>query len=517
MSEITFDVNNISCNSSLFTILDFFPIPIEVFSLDGNSIFVNKKFLEFFCIESQKDIVGKFNVLEDTYINDNMGLSDHLRRVFAGEFHSLSDVRVPFEEIGKRFCKSNIKPPDKEIYQDIIVFPLISEDGSVRNIISMFVTKNIYQSRLISIKIKDYIDCHWMEDFNMRELAKKSGLCSHYLSKIFKKHFGMTPYSYYQEVRVNKIKEALENFDLSISEAFTSCGMDYSGGIANTFKRKTGMTPSMYRKALTNKAKDNSNHSETNKPYNEFSRSNKNDFEGRMLHIVKNIPIPIQVFRANGDIIYINNALLKMWNIMDTSQILGKYNLISDPFVHGYPQLSSEIKRAFRGDVVLIQDIRIPLESFWEWNKTRKEAYDVRAVYADILNIPIMNASGHMLYMLSLFFTSRIYQGNSMVARAREYIENNWRNEFDIDKLSEVACLSPSHLVRLFKKYTGVTPYKYYMNIKVVKLKASLRDKRLSIAEAFLSCGFEYSGNYARFFKMQVGMSPSQYRKSIDS
>jgi AraC family transcriptional regulator len=102
------------------------------------------------------------------------------------------------------------------------------------------------------------------------------------------------------------------------------------------------------------------------------------------------------------------------------------------------------------------------------------------------------------------------------VARAREYLENNWREEFNIDSIAKAACLSPSHLVRLFKKHTGMTPYSYYQEIKVSRLKEALRDKNVSISQAFLSCGFEYPGNFARFFKEQVGMTPSQYRKSID-
>jgi len=102
-----------------------------------------------------------------------------------------------------------------------------------------------------------------------------------------------------------------------------------------------------------------------------------------------------------------------------------------------------------------------------------------------------------MAYMVAIFFTSRIYQGKSEVAKAREYLENNWRKEFDIDEIAKVACLSPSHLVRLFKKHAGTTPYSYYQEIKVTRLKEALRDKNLSVAQAFLSCGFKYPDNFA--------------------
>ncbi|TAH72840.1 MAG: AraC family transcriptional regulator [Anaerolineaceae bacterium] len=515
MEIITINQDEKDFRTSYFAMLNHFPIPIEVFSPEGISIFVNSEFIDFFRILYPSEIIGKFNILEEPFLNEKTGFSDYLKRVFSGEILSFTDFRVPFEEIQNRFSVKSNKPLDNEIYQDIISFPLFNEDGSVNYIITVFITKRIYQSRFDTIKARDYIDNHWMEDFNLDEIAKHTGLCKHYLSKLFKNFIGMTPYGYYQEVKVKKIKEALQNNKLSISEAFMSCGADYSGGIADTFKRKTGMTPSMYRKSLYNKKSDNIEEDDQYQAKNTYNTADDIETQKRLFKIAELFPIPIQIFRVNGDIVYINEAVLRMWNILDDTQILEKYNLLRDPFVHGYPQLSDGVKKAFKGEIVLIQDIRIPLESFWEWYKTRTEAYDIEAVYTDILNFPIKDNDGNMIYMVSIFFTSRIYKGKSEVAKAREYIENNWREDFDMEKISEIACLSSSHLVRLFKKHTGVTPYRYYQDLKVIRLKEVLRDKNLSIAEAFLSCGFEYSGNYARFFKMHVGMTPSQYRKSI--
>lgn len=515
MGIITFEQDKENRRTSLFNILNLFPVPMEVFSKDGSSIFVNNEFLDFFRINSPSDIVERFNVLKDPYINNVMGFSDYLKRIFTGEILSLSDVRVPFDEINKRFNIRSNNPLDNEIYQDIICFPLVEEEGSVEYIVSVFITKHIYQSRIDTIKARNYIDNHWMDEFDLSELAKHTGLCSHYLARLFKRFMGLTPYGYYQEVKIKKIKEALGNFDLSISEAFMSCGADYNGGIADAFKRKTGMTPSVYRKTLYNNECYNSIKTELNNITNGYSPSDNILIKSRIFEIAKLFPIPIQIFKANGDIIYINDAVLKLWNIMDDSLILGSYNLLRDQLVHSYPQLSEGVNRAFQGEIVLIQDVRVPLESFWEWYKTRTDAYDIEAIYTDILNFPVMDDEGQMIYLVSVFFTSRIYRGNSEVAKAREFIENNWRDEFDINRIANVACLSPSHLVRLFKTHSGVTPHRYYLDIKIIKLKTALRDKNLSIAEAFLSCGFEYSSNHSRFFKTHVGMTPSQYRKSI--
>ncbi|HCS73786.1 MAG TPA: AraC family transcriptional regulator [Clostridiales bacterium] len=338
----------------------------------------------------------------------------------------------------------------------------------------------------------------------------------HHLTRLFKSFIGTTPYSYYQEIKLEKIKEALGDLALNISEAFNSCGADYSGGFAEAFKKKIGMTPSEYRKTLQADECDNRKQPEQNKLFPMITFHPVCESEEQFFQTAELFPIPIQIFKRNGDIVFINEAVLKMWNVKDTSQIIGKYNLIRDPFANGQPELQDGIRKVFRGETVLIPDVRIPLENFWEWYKTRSSVYDIEAIYTDILNFPVAGADGQMAYMVAAFFTSRIYQGKSEVAKAREYIENNWREEFDIDSIAKAACLSPSHIVRLFKKYTGMTPYSYYQEIKVSRLKEALRDKNLSVSQAFLSCGFEYPGNFARFFKEQVGMTPSQYRKIMD-
>ncbi|WP_146953607.1 helix-turn-helix domain-containing protein [Alkalibaculum bacchi] len=495
---------------ALFSVLNLFPIPMEVFSTDGICIFMNKVFLEFFCISNPSNIIGQFNILQDPFINDNLGLTDYFERVFSGEILSAHDVKVPFEEADNCY-------QSHEMYQqDITSFPLLGEDGEVAYIISSFMTKRIYLSRLDTIKAKEYIDTHWLDHFDLDKIATHVGLSRHHLTRLFKSFINMTPYSYYREIKLEKIKEALGDLDLNIGEAFSLCGADYSGGFARAFKRKMGMTPSEYRKTLQVNILDNKKQPEYSKSFEGTSLYPICESEEQLFQIAQLFPIPIQIFRNNGDIIFINDAVLRMWNVKDTSLIIGKYNLIRDPFANGQPKLKDSIHKAFAGEVVLISDVRIPLESFWEWYKKRSTVYDIEAIYTDILNFPISNEDGQMAYMVAVFFTSRIYQGKSEVAKAREYLENNWREEFDIDKIAKAACLSPSHLMRLFKKHTGMTPYSYYQEIKVARLKKALRNKNLSVTEAFLSCGFEYPGNFARFFKEKVGMTPSQYRKIVD-
>jgi len=506
---------------SIFSVLEFFPIPTALFSRDGVSLFVNRPFIDFFRI-NEDEVIGRLNILKDRYINNNLGLSDYLSRVFAGEILSLYGLKVPLEEIGSRYSFKKNRSTESDMYQDIICLPLRGEDDLVIYVVAMFMTKHIYQTWQDVMKAKEYIDIHWFEDFDFDKIVKHVGMSRHHLAHLFKDKIGIPPYSYYIEVKVKKIKEALGNNRISISQAFASCGVDYNSGFARAFKNRVGMTPTQYRKELTFQSSESekklSNTLIGNQFFKTFVIPSTNSFialESQLLHVAEIFPIPIQIFAPNGDMVFVNEATLKMWNVLDTSLILGKYNLLKDSLVNDQFGLRDEIRRTFNGEIVLIQDIRLPLESFWEWYKTRSDVYEIEAIYTDILNFPVMGTDGEIVYVVSIFFTSRIYSGRTDVARAREYLDNHWKEEFDIIKLAQHVYLSPSQLSRLFKKHIGMTPYNYYQNIKINHLKIVLRDKTMSIAQAFIFCGFEYPGNCTRFFKEKTGMTPSEFRKTI--
>lgn len=227
-------------------------------------------------------------------------------------------------------------------------------------------------------------------------------------------------------------------------------------------------------------------------------------------------PFPIQIFSPDGETVFANRALLEMWNISDASQIVGKYNLIKDPVVNGELNLTDYVQRVFRGETVRVPDVKVPLKAFAQWYTPRKADYTVNCMYVDILNFPILNDARQITHIVSVFTPNRVYTRKSDATRAKEYIEAHWIGDFDMEKIARAVCLSRYHLARVFKKQMGVTPYAYYQEIKIKKLKEALRDMDSSVAQAFSACGVKYSGKFAKLFREKVGMTPTQYRKSLE-
>jgi len=92
-------------------------------------------------------------------------------------------------------------------------------------------------------------DCY-NKDFRFEEIARIANLSPYHFIRVFKAEIGMTPYEYLLNIKIQKVKEKLANRNLSISQVFSECGMDYNGHFAALFKRKVGVTPSQYRKEI---------------------------------------------------------------------------------------------------------------------------------------------------------------------------------------------------------------------------------------------------------------------------
>lgn len=241
----------------------------------------------------------------------------------------------------------------------------------------------------------------------------------------------------------------------------------------------------------------------------------RQDDEERLFRVIDLLPIPVQVFLPDGETAFVNQAVLRAWSIRDAGPIVGSYNLRSDPLVNDEYGLRKYVERAFAGETVLVPDVRVPLETFWQWYPKASSVVDPGALYTDILNFPVRDATGQLSHIVSIFLTTRVYQGRPEVAQAREYLENHWAERFDADVVAGLVNLSTSQLSRAFKRETGITLYAYYQEIKVARLKEQLRNPDLSISQAFTVCGLEHWGNASRFFKDKVGMTPTQYRAAL--
>lgn len=97
-------------------------------------------------------------------------------------------------------------------------------------------------------QIKDYIEKHFDELLTLDILAEMCHGSPFHLQRTFKKITGISPIEYIQQFRVVKAAEQLLQTNQSIKEISTAVGIENPEYFATLFKKKTGFTPTEYRK-----------------------------------------------------------------------------------------------------------------------------------------------------------------------------------------------------------------------------------------------------------------------------
>jgi len=237
--------------------------------------------------------------------------------------------------------------------------------------------------------------------------------------------------------------------------------------------------------------------------------------EEMLSRIIEFFPYPIQVYSSDGTLVLINEACLAVMHIPLKDQVVGKFNVLKDPVIDKWgEEVREQILRSFQGETIQFQDLEMPIQGIIDRFEAEELCFD--RSFQNITCFPIHDDNNQLEYVVHVFVTSKLYNGKEEMVNAKEYIERHWLEEFDLDKAARSVNLSRYHFSRLFKKYTSMTPFSYYQDIKINKLKEKLCDKNQSISDAFSACGVDYNGYYARVFKEKVGMTPSQYRKTLE-
>jgi AraC-like DNA-binding protein len=102
-----------------------------------------------------------------------------------------------------------------------------------------------------------------------------------------------------------------------------------------------------------------------------------------------------------------------------------------------------------------------------------------------------------------------------IVEKAKYLMESNIYGDINISGIAEQLNISTSRFNEIFKTYTSMTPYQYYMHIKIHHAKSILEQEDLSIKEVAFKLGFEDQYYFSRVFKNKTGITPSAWKHFI--
>jgi len=104
---------------------------------------------------------------------------------------------------------------------------------------------------------------------------------------------------------------------------------------------------------------------------------------------------------------------------------------------------------------------------------------------------------------------------DSRVQIAIAFLESNLHRKITSSELTRAAGISSSHLSRLFKSQTGVSPGEYLRRLRMEKARHLIATSRLSVKEIMGAAGYDSKSHFVQHFKRSFRMTPSEFRKNV--
>ena len=97
--------------------------------------------------------------------------------------------------------------------------------------------------------------------------------------------------------------------------------------------------------------------------------------------------------------------------------------------------------------------------------------------------------------------------------KVKRFIENNYHRELNMDDIAACVFRSKDYVQKQFKQAYGITPYNYYMELKMECAKKLLRQTNLSIGQIAEKLGYKSDRYFSARFRRITGMTAGQFRK----
>ena len=120
--------------------------------------------------------------------------------------------------------------------------------AGINDIIEQENSENDTQLKIKLNAITSCIKNNLKNDISLEELAAQAGISSSYLCRIFKKEFGISPFTYILRCRVNAAKEELINYpDKSVKAISLDTGFKNCSYFGSVFREYEGCSPGRFR------------------------------------------------------------------------------------------------------------------------------------------------------------------------------------------------------------------------------------------------------------------------------
>jgi AraC-like DNA-binding protein len=136
-------------------------------------------------------------------------------------------------------------------------------------------------------------------------------------------------------------------------------------------------------------------------------------------------------------------------------------------------------------------------------------------IYIELLLIDLIRQSRETRNVSSSI-TPPLVRREGLISEIVEYMNKNLSEKITFPMITERFSISSTTLKKLFKKNMNCGAMEYLNELRIAKSKVLLREG-LSCTEISQRCGFCSIHHFSKNFKESLGMSPTEYVKSVKS
>ena len=172
---------------------------------------------------------------------------EYLADIGLGSSHKIFQCKDTsgLRQILVEILKKNTYTVENDFYREGFLytfFGLLSKNIKGENI-SRQETENLYVRRAL-----EYIQNNYHYGIRVSDIADYVGVTRGYLHTLFTKSLSQSPQEYLVSYRITRAQQLLEITDLAVEGVAQSCGYSDPLVFSKLFKKKTGKTPSAYRR-----------------------------------------------------------------------------------------------------------------------------------------------------------------------------------------------------------------------------------------------------------------------------
>jgi AraC-like DNA-binding protein len=94
-----------------------------------------------------------------------------------------------------------------------------------------------------------YLHQHYHHQITRRQVARAAGMSEDYLSRVFHRELGLSPWDYLNRLRIQQAKERLRDSDDSIQVVARRVGFHDRAYFSRIFRKLTGVPPQVFRES----------------------------------------------------------------------------------------------------------------------------------------------------------------------------------------------------------------------------------------------------------------------------